>query len=96
MSKCVNQLDVREIIIKELREMRQRHEDNYDFDCYEEKNPYGDTWATTSVEPTDASMEACDEEFKENFDAYDFVKEYLAENEEFRAYIENIVQNERY
>lgn len=96
MSECLNQLTLKDVILKELTQRRRAFEDTYDFDTYEEQNPYGDTWATTSEEITDESLERCQEEFEETFDVYEFITEYLVSNEDFKDLILEMVKNERY
>lgn len=96
MSKTLDQITFKEVILSELSKERIEFEENYDFDYYEEKNPYGDTWATTSSEPTDESLERCQEEFKEKFDVFDFITEKLSQNEDFKFLIMDLVENERY
>ena len=96
MSETLNQLTFKKVILQEIAKRRDAYDENYDFDCYEESNPYGDTWAVTSCEPTDESLEQCDEDFKETFDVHEFITEYLIENEDFKALIMDLVENERY
>ena len=92
MSDCINQTNLEEIVKKSLADYKKWHDDNYDYDTYEEQNPYGDTWATTSIEITDESLRACNEDFKDNFDVYEFVNEFLKENVDFTSYIEEMVR----
>lgn len=92
MSKCLNEEDFKEVILRVLNGYKEWHDENWDFETYEEKNPYGDTWATTSIEPTDQSIEECDEDFREEFDVDDFIHEFLQEDKTFREMIEAMVK----
>lgn len=96
MSKTLDQLTFKEVILNAIARKRDYFDENYDFDCYNEENPYGDTWVVTSQEPTDESLERADEEFKETFDVDDFIADYLAEDADFKALIKYMVENERY
>lgn len=94
MSKCLNQEEFKEVIERVLKGYKDWHDRQWDFETYAEKNPYGDTWATTSIEITDESQKRCDEDFKGNFDVDDFIHDFLQEDATFREMIEQMVKKE--
>ena len=92
MSKCLNEETFDDVIYHQLLAAKEWHDDNYDFDCESESNPYGDTWATTSREPTEKSLEECDEDFVAKFDVVDFIRDYLIESDTFCELITDMVE----
>ena len=92
MSKCLNEETVNDTIERVLDHYKEWHDDNYDFDTESESNPYGDTWATTSIEPTERSLRECDEDFVDNFDVDDFIHDFLQEDDTFRELIKSLVE----
>ena len=93
MSKCLNEETFDDTIQRVLGHYKEYHDDHYDFDTESESNPYGDTWATTSVEPTERSLQECDEDFVDNFDVDDFITEFLQEDQTFRELIKKLVED---
>ena len=87
MSKCLNEETFDATIDRVLDHYKKRHDENYDFDTESESNPYGDTWATTSVEPTERSLQECEDDFVDNFDVDDFIHDFLQEDDTFRELI---------
>ena len=96
MSECINQLTLKDVILKAIGQRLESFREDYDFETYEEQNPYGDTWVTTSEEITDESWERSKEEFIEQFDVEEFITEYLVSDEDFKSLIMEMVENERY
>ena len=92
MSKCLNEITFKEIIENCLKESHQDYQDRYDHDTDSDSVPYGDTWVSSGNYITEESEERATEEWKDTFDIYDFITEYLANNQDFEDKIIEMVR----
>lgn len=96
MSKTLDQLTFEEIIKDSLQANFQDHDDNFDHETECCDVPYGNTWVSAGEFVTEQSMIKCEEAFKQDFDVDHFVKEYLLENMDFRAKVQEMVNNGKF
>lgn len=54
--------------------------------------PYGDTHVKVGEIPTEDSLTRCSEAFKQDFDVFTFITEYLQENQKFLDAINEYVK----
>lgn len=92
MSKTLNQITIKDIIEQAIKQSHQDYQDNYDHETESESYPYGDTYACGRPEVTKESEQRATEEWKDTFDVYEFISEYLAENYDFCEKIKEIVR----
>lgn len=78
-----------EIIDDELRNAFNVYFDNYEHETEDNPVPYGDTWVNSGDYITDESAERCVEDFKEEFDYYEFIEEQLYESTAFKEAVIN-------
>lgn len=91
MSKCLNEISFKEVIEKALEESLKHFQDNYDHDTYSESYPYGDTYCSRSY-IKESSWDRAQEEWVENFDIDEFVRDYLVESQDFRDMVLEMVK----
>lgn len=91
MSKCLNQIKLEDIIEQNLKYSLEKYKDNYEHEYSTETHAYGDTYVSGYSEITEESIERATEEWKDTFDVYDFLTEFLAENEDFKDKILEMV-----
>ncbi len=96
MSKTLDQLTFEEIIKDSLKANFQDHDDNFDHETESNYVPYGNTLVSSGEFITEESMIKCEEAFKQDFDVDYFVKEYLLENMDFRAKVQEMVNNGKF
>lgn len=94
MTECLNQLTFEKVIKDCLKKAWEDFNDNYDHECDDTYVPYGDTSVRYCSEPSDESVERAFEEFKDGFDIYDFIEEYLMGSQNFKDMVEDIVEKE--
>lgn len=92
MSNILKQDQLKEVILQAMRDYKNWHHDNFDFETVSEENRYGDTWVETSREVQDEEWERADEDFKDNFDVDDFIHDFLQESTDFRILCEELVK----
>lgn len=98
MSKCLNQMDLKEVIETKIHDAFNDYSENYDHETEYDSAPYGDTYVSSGEYITDRSMERCVEDFKENFDittASEFVSEVLANDNDFLMKVIELVKSTR-
>lgn len=54
--------------------------------------PYGDTHVKVGEIPTEESLTRCSEAFKQDFDVFTFITEYLQENQKFLDVVKEYVK----
>lgn len=92
MTKCLNQITIKDIIENALIECHEDYQDRYDHDTESESHAWGDTFVSGRAEITEQSLEQATEEWKDTFDVYEFISEYLAENYDFCEKIKEMVR----
>lgn len=92
MSKTLNQITIKDIIESALEECHEDFQGGYEHDTESESYPYGDTYACGRPEVTEESVQRATEEWKDTFDVYEFITEYLAENYDFCEKIKEMVR----
>lgn len=92
MSKCLNQISLKEIIEKALAECHEDYQNGYDHDTESDSVPYGDTYVSSGNYITEESEQRATEEWKDDFSIDDFVKDYLLESYDFREKIMEMVR----
>lgn len=92
MSKTLNQLSFKDIIENALEYCHKKYQENYDHDTESDYVPYGNTFVSTRYEVTEESEERATEEWKDTFDVYEFITEYLANNDDFWEKIKELVE----
>lgn len=98
MSKCLNQMDIKEVIEKCINDDFNNYSDNYDHETEDNPVPYGDTWLNAGDFITDESWERCVAEYKEGFDiatASEFVSDVLANDNDFLMKVIELVKEKR-
>lgn len=91
MSILLEKLTFKDIIEQNLKYSLEKYKDNYEHEYYSETHAYGDTYVSGYSEITEESIERATEEWKDTFDVYDFLTEFLAENEDFKDKILEMV-----
>lgn len=92
MSKTLNQLTLTNIIEQAIEQSHQDYQNNYDHNTESDSVPYGDTWVSSGNYITEESEQRATEEWKDTFDTYEFITEYLAENYDFCEKIKELVR----
>lgn len=80
-----------DIINNSIEEAYEYFEGDFEHEYTEDRVPYGDTYVGSGKYKTDASLKACEEEFKGNFEASDFVRNWLSENKDFLEFVESLL-----
>lgn len=83
---------LQEIIEEELKNAFDVFFDNYDHETEDNIVPYGDTYVSSGQYITDESAERCVEDFRENFDFDEFVKEQLLNSPKFEETVKNVLK----
>jgi hypothetical protein len=91
MSKTLDQLSIEDIIKETLEQRFQDYDDNFEHETMPEYAPWGNSYARVCSYITEDSQIKCEEAFKQDFDVDDFIVEYLAENQDFRDKIVEMV-----
>lgn len=91
MSKMLNQIKIKDIIEQAIRDSHEKFQEYYDHEYSSETHAYGDTYVSGYSEITEESIERATEEWKDTFDVYEFLTEFLAENEDFKDKILEMV-----
>lgn len=84
MSKTLDQLSIEDIVKENLEKMYQDHDENFEHETMPEYVPWGNTFVSAGEFVTEQSQIRCEEAFKQDFDVDYFITEYLAENQDFR------------
>lgn len=92
MSKTLNQLSFKDIIENALEYRHKKYQEDYDHDTESDSVPYGDTWVRGRAYITEESEERATEGWKDTFDVYEFITEYLANNDDFCEKIKELVE----
>lgn len=92
MSKCLNEISFKDIVETALAECHKDYQDGYDHDTESDSVPYGDAWVSSGNYITEESEERATEEWKDTFDIYDFIVEYLANSQDFEDKILEMVR----
>lgn len=92
MSKTLNQLSFKDIIENALEYCHEKYQEDYDHDTESNYVPYGDTYVSAGNYITEESEERATEEWKDTFDVYEFITEYLANNDDFCEKIKELVE----
>ena len=86
-----------EKIIKDaLQKAFKDYERMYEHETELNTVPYGDTYVTEGEYVTERSAEECVEDFKAEFEPYEFAEKYLLQNREFLDKLEEMKDAERY
>lgn len=83
---------LQEIIEEELRNAFNVFFDNYDHETEDNPVPYGDTYVNSGDFITDESVERCIDDFRENFDFDEFVREQLLDSPKFEKAVRNVLK----
>ena len=96
MSKTLDQLSIEEVVKECLHQHFQDHDDNFEHDIMPEYVPWGDTYVKAFGCPTEQSEIKCEEAFIQDFDVDYFITEYLAENQDFRDKLIEMVNQRKF
>ena len=83
---------LQEAIEEELRNAFNVYFDNYDHETESNYVPYGDTFVNSGDYITDESAERCVDDFREEFDFEEFVKEQLLHSPKFEEAVKNVLE----
>lgn len=92
MSKTLNKIEFKDIVMQCLEECHKDYQENYDHDTEGNYVPYGDTYVSTGDYITEESEERATEEWKDRFDVDDFIRDYLCECVDFREKVWELVE----
>lgn len=86
---------LQETIEEELRNAFNVYSDNYDHETEDNPVPYGDTYVNSGDFITDESIERCIDDFREEFDFEEFVREQLLDSPKFEEAVRNVLKTMR-
>lgn len=86
---------LQEIIEEELRNAFNVYSDNYDHETEANYVPFGDTFVCSGDYITDESAERCVDDFREEFDFEEFVREQLLDSPKFEEAVRNVLKTMR-
>ena len=92
MSKTLNKIEFKDIVMQCLEECHKDYQKNYDHDTESESHAYGDTWVSGRAYITEESELKATEEWKDRFDVDDFIRDYLCECVDFREKVWELVE----
>jgi len=84
--------DLMDAFEESMQECFEDFDDQFEHETIKNYVPYGNTQVVESEYPTEQSLIRCSEAFKQDFDVFKFIEEYLQENQKFLDTVQEYVK----